>query len=371
MTAGQLRERRKLGSAPFVASQPFQTEFIGGPVRKVSSRFRGTYTVSGAGVTALESAFGLGGRFIIAREEGEPLVDIDGDDLRQLGLFKHGTETLVLPIATTANGVLVAQEEVDFETFMPGCRIDARRQKILRKGQYRALNRLGSTVNGVTAQTDTTVETGEIVGETYYEPLWKQGIVDCSSADTSRKFIYRCGKVREYLSAMMIRQFDFTQLFLDPNFARCDGLVRNVKITLDNENGSKTVWDTPWGVLKMQQSTRHGVSRAELHSGVAMVFFDDPETPETHEALELEPGDSITVELDTFSAVEDDFAAVTPAANDNCVLTFFSHTLRGAAAGEGGNELKARAVADVQKRVERKTTRIARRLRAQPRVLAQ
>jgi hypothetical protein len=331
-----------------------QTEFQGAVIQRITTQLSGSYTASANGNAAGEAGFGFGGRFVIVQNE-QPIIDIAGEDLRFLAGFRMGTTAEISPGALAGiGGFILAQADLPLDMFVPGTRIDARQAKVVRKAQFGPLSRVGDTALTATGFLKTGIETGDLVGESHYEPLWKQGSlrIDVNSSDIP--YTYRCGKVQEVLSAIMIRQFDASELLVSANAYRNDTLVRGVWMVLQHQGVEREIFRASWGEIKHKQQSEYAFPRSEVHVGVSMIMMEDLETEHVNNGLVLDPGDVLTVHLITNGTSDAHLnTQAVNAAGDECILTFLSHTMRGVAAGEGDENRRKRAAADLEKRRRR------------------
>ena len=335
--------RRQLPAVNYGASTNYQTEFQGQPISGLGISFQGTYTAA-SGNVANEGAYGFMGPIEIVQGE-EPLVQMHGRDWRHLTSILAGgyfplNPSLDLPSQTT----FYSRGFLPFDTLMPGAAIDASKDKVLLRGKFGALTDLGSGVSAAAGQLRANVKTTKTVEGNFFEPRFLQAQVRVDTAQTDIQFTKRITRRREYLAGIMFRQFDASAEFSNANLARVDGLVRNIRVDLERDGEAREVLRTTWGDLKFDQIARFGLSRGDIHTGVGIYLFDDPDTPEIQENLVLEPGDALSFHIDTASTIEDEFTAVTPASGDTLFVTFLSYVGRGDAL-EGAADGSRRALA--------------------------
>ena len=337
--------RRQLPAVNFAASTNFQTEFQGQPISGLGISFQGTYAADAGGGVANEGAYGFMGPIEIVQGE-EPLVQMHGRDWRHLTSILAGgyfplNPSLDLPSQTT----FYSRGFLPFDTLMPGAAIDASKDKVLLRGKFGALTDLGSTVTTAEGQLRANVKTARTIEGNYFEPRFLQAQVRIDTAQTDLQFTKRITRRREYLAGIMFRQFDASAEFSNANLARVDGLVRNIRVDLERDGEAREVLRTTWGDLKFDQIARFGLARGDIHTGVGIYLFDDPDTPEINENLVLEPGDALSFHIDTSSTPEAEFTAVTPASGDTLFVTFLSYVGRGPALESNDNDGTRRALA--------------------------
>lgn len=336
--------RRQLPKVAFAAGANYQTEFQGSPISGIGISFQGTYAAVGGNV-ANEGAYGLMGPIEIVQGE-EPLVQMHGRDWRHLTSILAGgyfplNPSLDLPSQTT----FYSRGFLPFDALMPGAAIDAAKEKVLLRGKFGELTALGSTVSTASGSLRANVKTTKTIEGNHFEPRYLQAQVRIDTAQSDIQFTKRITRRREYLAGILFRQFDASAEFSNANLARVDGLVRNIRIDLERDGEAKEVLRTTWGDLKFDQIARFGLSRGDIHTGVGLYLFDDPDTPEIQENLVLEPGDALTFHVDTLSTPEEEFTAVDPAAGDTLFVTFLSYIGRGEALERSAEEGTRRALA--------------------------
>ena len=338
--------RRQLPRVNVAVNTNYQTEFQGSPVKGFGLSIQGDYTAtSGTGVPANESCYGFMGPIELVQGE-EPLVQMHGRDFRHLtSMIAGGYFPLAPTLVLNASDKFFGRGYLPFEAFMPGAAIDASQDKIVLRGRFGSLTDFGSDATAVTGSLRPYVATTKTVEGNFFEPRFLQQQVRIDTSSTDIQAVKRIQRRREYLAGILFRQFDASAEFSNANLARVDGLVRNLRLDLERGGDSKEVFRHTWGELKFEQQATFGLSRGDMHTGVALYLFDDPETPEIQETLILEPGDALTLHVDTNSTIEEEFTAVTPATGDTLFVTFLSYVGRGPKLEEAERNGTRRAIA--------------------------
>lgn len=342
-----LRERKRATPISVAINTDYQAEIPGAFFRSLFLKMSGTAAASGAGTNALDGPFGLLGR-VEWTLGNQPLIGLQGSDIRHLAAFIAGGHAEILPPSISNGAAYLAQVELPLDRLVPGGGIDARVQDFVARGRFRGLTNLGTTV--------TAISTGKlrVSGETddrgadadHLEPRWSQRAVDTATASAELSTTYRVGNDLEVLPAIMIRAFDASAELSDPNSARSDGMVREIRVDVERNGKTTEVLRLTWGEAKLQSTSRYGVNAAsgQISTGVVLLTLDDPATPQIDDALILRKGDNVVVRLDTAATVEDEFSALTPGAGDLAMVTFLSHIPKGAGVNRVRRMLAARGL---------------------------
>lgn len=328
-----LRQRKRATPITVAVNTDYQAEMPGALYRSLFLKMSGTATASGAGTNAMDGPFGLLGR-VEWTLGGQPKIALQGSDIRHLASFLCGGHAEILPPSISTGAAFLGQVELPLDRLVPGGAIDSRAEDLVVRGRFRALLNLGTTVTAIatgslraTGETDDRGPDGD-----HLEPLWSQRSIDASVASSELNTTYRCAQDTEVMPAIMLRAFDASVELSDPNTARSDGMIREIRVDVERAGGLQEVGRWTWGEAKQLSSSRYGISAAtgQISTGVVLLTLDDPNTPaELDDALILHKGDAVIVRIDTAATVEPEFTALTPAAGDQCIVTFLSHTPKG------------------------------------------
>lgn len=337
MPSASLKGRNRVKPITASVNGDYNETFPGGLYDVVSLKLSGTYTASGAGVDALDGPFGFLGRPEIARGS-DPIIAMHGTDLRHFASVLNGGHGEILPSVIAASGTFLAQVELPLWKLIPDAAIDARAEDVVVRGRFRGLTNLGTTVTAITAGKlrvggDTTVLIDKDGKEhsDHFEPRWTQQTIDVSTSAQDLTTTKRIGNAIEVCTGLFLRVFDASAELGDPNTSRADGLVREVRVEVQRNGVTEEVGRWTWGELKMMMTSRFGINAAtgQISTGVAYIQFEDPKAPGIQKNLVLLQGDAIIVHVDTTTAVEDEFTAITPAASDLVYCSFIDFVPRG------------------------------------------
>ncbi len=326
-----IRQRKRATPVAVAINTDWQADIPAATFRSLFLKMSGTAAASGAGVDALDGPFGLLGR-VEWTLGGQPKIGLQGSDIRHLAAFLCGGHAEILPPTISNGAAYLAQVELPLDRLVPGGGIDARIEDFTARGRFRGLTNLGTTVTAISTgklrisgETDDRGVDGDVL-----EPLWSQRAIDTSTASAELSTTYRVANDIEVLPAIMLRTFDASVELSDPNTARSDGMVREIRVDVERNGRTQEVLRQTWGEAKLQSTSRYGISAAtgQISTGVVLLTLDDPATA-VNDALVLKRGDSVIVRIDTIATVEDEFTALTPAAGDLCMVTFLSHVPKG------------------------------------------
>lgn len=327
-----LRQRKRATPITVAVSTDYQADIPGAFFRSLLCKMSGTAAASGAGTNALDGPFGLLGR-VEWTLGGQPKIGLQGSDIRHLAAFLCGAHAEILPASISNGAAYLAQAELPLDRLVPGGGLDARFEDFVARGRFRGILNLGTTVTAIsTGSARFSGETDDRgVDGDHLEPLWSQRSVDTATASAELSTTYRCANDVEVLPAIMLRTFDASVELSDPNTARSDGMVREIRVDVERDGKTQEVLRLTWGEAKMQSTSRYGISAAtgQIQTGVVLLTLDDPATAAINDALVLRRGDAVIVRIDTLATVEPEFTALTPASGDLCWVTFLSHTPKG------------------------------------------
>ncbi len=301
--------------------------------RSVALKLSGTMAASGAGANAIDGPFNFLGRVEVMRGS-DAVIAMHAIDLRHLCSFLQGAHGEILPASVANGAIFLAQVDLQLDKLIPDGAIDGSKGGILVKGRFRGAPDFGATATAVNAGSllKITGETDELPNGDHFEPHWVQDTADTSSANPDISKSYEVKEDVEVVTAIMLRTYDASAAAGDPNAARSDGMVRNVRIECNRKKGtSGDVARATWAELKARSTSRYGISSVagQISSGVVLVLIEDPDNPELGKGLRLERGDSLTVHLDTAATVEPEFTALTAASGDLCHITYLNAIPRG------------------------------------------
>ena len=325
-----VRSRRRHKPISMALNGDYAETLPAGLYRSLSFKASGVVAASGAGTNAGDGPFGLIGRVEWVRN-GTPIISMHAADLRHLTAFLASAYPEILPASIANPSTFLAQAELPLEKIMPDAGVDARKVELVVRGRVRGATNLGSTVTSLTSgKIRGGGDTDESGKKDYFEPSFFQKTIDTSSAGAELTSTHRITNDVEMCAALMLRCFDSSLELSDPNTYRSDGMVREIKVTLEREGQpSKLVKQLTWGEAKLGSTTLAGISAAtgQIQTGVVLVPIEDPDNPGS--ALRLVAGDALNVVVDTLNAVEDEFTALTPAAGDQVVVSFLNFVPKG------------------------------------------
>lgn len=346
---------RRAKRVPILANQPYETEMQSpGLISAMPFRASGRFATTAAnGTVGMDSMFGFLGSLEIERN-GEPIVRVLGPDLRHLtAAFAdyhelHPSLTVLDTTALTpAYQKALGAGKLNFEAPFRGgnnapCLIDARNGKLVIRGQARSLAYIASTIDATDYEFYLDAYAHQAparllsqTGGLFYEPRWSYSIEALSTSTTiehARHFAE--GQI---LCGVQIRQLDASLEFTNANVGRSDTLVKAVRIEHRPANRPPVEilpW-TSWQDIKSRMHEEMGLP--SVRSGVAIVLFDDPTTPEV-ETLVVGAGDDLVIQYDTASTVDKMFDAYEPgaapsdatvAAGDQAIVTWLGYVAPG------------------------------------------
>lgn len=327
-----LRARKRAKAITVAVNGEFSEALPSALYRSVFLKMSGVMAASGAGTNALDGPFNFLGRVEIARGS-DVLVGMHGIDIRHLSAFLQGGQSEILPASIANGAAFLAQAELPFDKLIPNGGFNAKEDDVVVRGRFRAILNMGTTATAINSgRLKVSGETDELANDDHFEPRWSQATIDTSAANADLSTSKRITSNVEIATAVMIRCFDASTELSDPNASRSDGMIREVKVDLErNGQPAQEVGRWSWAELKQLSTSRAGIvsTAGQIQTGVVLITLDDPDTPELADGVKLHKGDALIVRVDTAATIEDEFTALTPAAGDLAVVTFFNYVPKG------------------------------------------
>jgi hypothetical protein len=329
---GSLRQRKRAKPITIAVNTDYSEQLPSARYRSLAGKMSGIMTASGTGVNALDGPFNFMGRVEFVRG-GDVLIGMHGTDLRHFSAFAQAAQAELLPSTPSNGAAFLAQFELPLDKLIPNGGIDGRGDDLVVRGRFRGNTNIGTTVTGVSSgKFRVSGETDDFPGGDHFEPRWSQKTIDASAANADLNTSFRINSEVELATAIMVRTFDASLELSDPNTARSDGMVREIRVDVErNGEPAQEVGRWSWAEAKALSSTRYGISSVagQIATGVVLITLDDPNTPEINNGVKLKRGDALIVRVDTAATIEDEFTATTPAAGDLVYVTSFNYVPRG------------------------------------------
>jgi hypothetical protein len=326
--------RQRLKGNPFAiaANTDYSIEKPAGFYRELAFKQAGAYTASGAGACGLDAGFSFLGRAEL-RRGNEAIVAMQGTDWRWLNAFLASQPSPISPASLIAAGSHSSIVNMPWDAFHPLGGVDGRGQKLAFAGRWGALTLLGANTTAISGRLDVGGETTDPPDNgVHLEPRWLQDTIDASAANAEAKSIKIIGDPVHLLAAVMIRTLDVSLQPTDPDTARSDGIVRNIRVELFSNGQARDLWKGSWGEAKAYTANRTRMAAASLPSGAVILPLRDPNSlPEDRGLVRCFAGDKLTVYCDTASAIETEFTATAPGAGDLIYITPLGFVPRNAA----------------------------------------
>lgn len=303
--------RRKMREISYIASGPYDPEFVGGLATKLDYKIDGTAAGAAAGFT-YNSPHGLLDIPAI-EQDNDVIIRGRAQDLHNLSALMQGSFSTRTPTAA----LVLGSATIDFQnpfSDTPIYFLDTSR-KIIFRGAFSALLGYATTApTGITAVLRTTIEEWE--GARPAEFLTPRYVM--------HDFVFGANAASDlttvisvpadmYVTGIYIRAHDESAA---AQAQATDALVRNLRVEVQSILGSGRVYAARWEEAKELTARKFGIALADIPAGVV---WADLGNPAGFEGLRyLLKGELISVIIDTSTAltIESGLTAMIPAASD-------------------------------------------------------
>lgn len=322
--------RRQFTERLYAASTPFESDLPGQLFEDFDAVVSLNANFSAGSTQHTDSPHSLVEELVL-KVDSEPVVQLDGQDAKHLSTFFN--RTAVVPTAsgandftTTGGGAFIAGRfNLPFSRMMPGAGLDARVGKCGFSGRWGALTRLGTNVTSITGRIWPTGAYNPRRSEpAVLIPRFRQLRLDQVQASNAHPVSFPFER-DELVLGFMVRNLDANAQVAGQANGRPDGMVRRIRAAMQGAGVSvDSIFEQRWGQLRILTADYFGLDAASVPSGVVFCPIVDRANPQYRNATLFPKGSRLDIQIDNSTAVEDHYAAITPATGDQAVLTLVS-----------------------------------------------
>lgn len=299
----------------------YDLEFSGRPIKSVGIRYAAT--IAGAGIATVrdDAAF----RQLKTPEVNQaesPLIRMRGQSWRHLSAILDGRYDN--HVAGTGNpSPIAAHAIIHLERLMPGAMINGADKKVFFRGDFGlTTDYAGTPPATITGTLKPYVITSQrIATKGFLRPrISEKNIAVVSQADDQQDVIRF---EQDVVCAGLM-------LTCDDSVAgnpRTDGLIRSLRIDhATRDQGTIEIFRASWGQIRALMNGVADFNQEDYNRsvGVGLIPFKDRSRPEFNGAQVFRAGESITLHIDSLSAIEEDFTTATFAAGAQVVVTLLN-----------------------------------------------
>lgn len=301
----------------FSVSTNYDTEFSGEPIQKIGIRFAATLTGTSATVRTDATARLLGVPEISQAEQ--PLIRMRGSSWRLLSAIQSGSfDNYLAPTSTPA----LFQAVIDLPSFMPGAMINAADKKVSLRGTFGALtDYAASGTTGCSGKLRGFIESSEqdpTAG--FWRPRFVESAYVLANSDLNQQ-VFKFEQDTAVV-AIMIQAWDSSAV------DRVDTLIKKLRVDHVGDLGSVELHRLTWGQAKAYLGKRFTPEDYVRAAGCVMIPLIDRRNPKINNAVLFRAGDSLTINHDCSSTIEEDLGSAVTAdgASDLAIATVIGFT---------------------------------------------